>query len=137
MPTAFKVYPDTPLLVTRLMGHVTSEEFREVYAQLRKAPDFSPIFPEIADFRHATSFGFGHQEMARLATIVTEQHWDREIKTAIVADGDLGFGMARIYQNYAQIGQVETVVLFEHPEEAVDWLNLPPESVDLLEFEAA
>ncbi|MEM9061405.1 MAG: hypothetical protein AAGD13_13160 [Pseudomonadota bacterium] len=130
MPAHCKVHADPGLLVTTLAGRVTVAEFREVYIDLRASPGFSPLFPEIMDFRLATSFEFDHTEMARLAKRVTGQNPDLEMRTAILTAPGVSYGMARVYQSYAQLGNVETVLLFDDPEEALAWIGFP-------EFQAA
>ncbi|MEL7467611.1 MAG: hypothetical protein AAFN27_04085 [Pseudomonadota bacterium] len=134
MPAYCRVYTDPGLLVTCIQGRVTIAEFREVYVELRSSPGFSPEFPEIVDFRSALSFEFDHTELARLAQRVTGQHAKMSFKTAILTTPGLSHGMARVYQSYAQLGDVESVQIFDTPAAAFAWVGLPDYRVAALEI---
>lgn len=136
MPAAFRIYPELPLIVTRLIGDVSVADFRGVYADLKQADEYVATFPEISDFRPTTEFGFGHQEMARLAQGVSERHPDERIQTAIIATSELAYGMARVYQSYASLGGTETVAVFRHAQGALRWVGLPDTPQDVLVFDA-
>lgn len=136
MPTAFHVFPESEVVVTRLIGAVTISEYRELYVNLKEAEGYSPYFPEISDFRAVEKFEFGHEELRRLAQKVVTLYESTQLKTAILAANALSFGMARTYQTYASLRHTEQVEVFDGLDAATSWLGVTLTPADLRTFEA-
>ncbi len=73
---------------------------------------------------------FSGDELSLVANKGFETEKPVETKTAIVADKDWTFGMARIYQTYRddlKDGATRHFQVFRNMEEAREWLGLPLE----------
>lgn len=121
MSYSFRIFAELGIVATRLSGVVTASEFRNLYRYVKMMPGYRPEFPEISDFRHVDVFEFGHEVIGRLARHVDEIYAGSRLKTAIIAEKGLAYGMARTYQTHATLGSVEEVEIFAAAADAFAW----------------
>ncbi len=110
------------LTVHTCSGKITFEELQDAVKQLY---DGEPTANHLWNLEQADVSGISVEDITRLARFAKEYAPSRRSgKTAIVSSKDLGFGMARVYEIYADLVE-QTVQLktFRALEEAYSWLD--------------
>ncbi len=125
MPVAVTFDADSGIWVFELSGVVTPAEIRAAYDRMRRTPDFDPRAPRLWDARQTTSSQ--HYGSADLRHISRETGSDVPHRVAIVVARDVDFGLARMYEAFAEADQqlAETFV-FRDLGEALAWLGAAP-----------
>lgn len=77
-----------------------TDEVRALEGALRRAPN------RIVDLTNARSFGVGYQEFSGLARQRSVQPPANRYRIAFVASSDVGFGLARMYEELSQHADV-------------------------------
>jgi len=120
MPASAHVDPDTGIAYCLATGELTRDEILAVIEQIYRDPNFREPRRTIWDIAEATPT-LNVQELRAVVTYVKAHRPAGAGKTAIVAMGDLAFGMGRMYEMLASEQQVETRV-FRNSEEARQWI---------------
>ncbi|MBM4161478.1 MAG: hypothetical protein FJ217_10300 [Ignavibacteria bacterium] len=104
-------------------GRLSAEEIIEAVQALYEGV---PTHYVLWDLSSADTSGFRSDDIQGIASFVKRQAHSRVGgKTAIVAAGDLSFGLSRIYEAYAAMeGQQAEVRTFRSLEEARQWLKV-------------
>jgi hypothetical protein len=115
---------DGKLAVHTCVGKITVDDIVQETEALREAgaPKNS-----LWDLREADLTEISTEDIESLARMMKETLPDElSGKTAIVVTGDLGFGLGRAYEAYADVTkQPEDIMVFRTIEEAHEWLGPP------------
>jgi hypothetical protein len=122
MPIRMTIERDTGLIRTSASGRVTGRDLVEYYRRLRAHPDFRSTLNEIFDVTQVDAIDVSADDVRRLSS-VTEEFTSRgvPVKVAIIAPGDLEFGMSRMYE-MLQVQSVNTLKVFRERSDAEDWI---------------
>lgn len=134
MPITYRIHGDLNLVVTRFTGHVTDEEFVELYKTMLHDNDYVLGTNELADLRVAESLNLSAVALRRVEEITRNRYGgsDKSFRTAIIAPRDPLYGIGRMYEVFAEEGP-ENVKVCRDPLEALQWLDLDGDSVTLEE----
>jgi len=120
MPATTHLDPDTGIAHCSATGKLTRDEVVAVVEQIYRDPNFREPRRTIWDIAEATPT-LNVQEVREVVAYVKAHRPAGAGKTAIVATGDLAFGMGRMYEMLASEQQVKTRV-FRDSELAQQWL---------------
>ncbi len=106
-----------------LTGTITRDEIVDVNEQILGHPDFAQVKRQLWRFRSVSDFRIGPDDLPAIVEIASrEPGMSSDMRLAIVVDSALSFGMARMYQAYADHVPWQTLV-FERVEDAEAWLG--------------
>ena len=88
--------------------------------RLSEDPDFDPSYNQLVDLRAITDFAIS---AAELRIITLYRLYNEKRRRAIVADEDITFGMARMYEVFREDAP-EEIKLFRDMADARRWLGL-------------
>ena len=129
MPITITVNTAERVRYSVMSGSVSDKELLDAYAQSLEAADFDPSLNGLVDARLVRQMDVTPAGLRRLADLI--QRVDRfqlPTKVAIVAESDVAFGMARMYQSIrASGGAPSEHRVFREMAEARAWLGLGPE----------
>lgn len=134
MTAGFRIFPRYNLIVTTFRDVVTTDEYVEVYRELTSNPDFTVEQVELVDFAAVTELRLEAQEIRTFASRVGERYREDRVLTAMICSSDATFGLARMYQAFAELAGAETVQVFRERAPALEWLglsDLPPDVLDV------
>ena len=123
MPMTYELDLEAGLVRMRGQGDVTDQDMVDCVARLRADPDLRPHMNTLSDMR-GIRVAFTSDGIARMIEVMeaTRDRRDRA-KAAIVADSDVAYGMARMFEMSAD-GRVEpSFHIFRTMESALDWLG--------------
>jgi hypothetical protein len=121
MPVSYRIEPAMHLVLSRARGRFTNAELRDFYHQLAADPRFRPEYCQLSNVDDVTEFELDSWMIAQVASWPI---FDVGTRRAIVAAGDVGFGLARMFSSYGErVGQ--DVRVFRTEAEALAWLNSP------------
>ncbi|MFQ5875361.1 MAG: hypothetical protein ACE5JL_16395 [Dehalococcoidia bacterium] len=125
MPITYCIDSVLGLVRTTASGVLTDEELLEHKRALMRDRTFKPGMKELSDVRTVERLEVTPEGVRRLVA-VDEAHASRlgDYKLAIVTDGDIVFGMARMYQSLTR-ENLQNVGVFREIEDAKAWLGLP------------
>jgi hypothetical protein len=128
MPIRLRAIPEHRVTVFTHTGSVPDDEFLSFYKAAYEERQFDVSMDHLVDLREADSSLRSPEALRVLADSMTP--YMREVrsepKVAVIAPRVLSFGLARMYEAYAQVVPWEFVV-FRDPEAACAWLGLPEE----------
>jgi hypothetical protein len=126
MPIRTIIERDAGLIRTSASGRITGPDLVEYYHRLRAHPDFRGSLNEIFDATQVEAIDLTADDVRRLSS-VTEEFTRRgvPVKVAIVAPGDLEFGMSRMYE-MLQVQSVNELKVFRERSAAENWILGPP-----------
>lgn len=132
MPITYEIHGDLGLVVTRFTGRVTDEEFVGLYDRMLNDEDYDLGTNELADLRRTDDLSLSALALRRVEEITRRRYADsgQGFRTAILAPRDQSYGVGRMYEVFAEEGP-ENVRVCRTPEEALEWLHLPPDAIDL------
>ncbi|MCK4709992.1 MAG: hypothetical protein KAU21_15345 [Gammaproteobacteria bacterium] len=121
MPVSYKILPEKKLMVLHYTGELTVEEILNVRKEGAADPDSNPAYHVIDDITGVTFSKINFNDLSRISgqSVAT-----KGVKRALVAETELQFGMARMYQilseSYGQIFQI-----FRDYDAASEWVLEP------------
>lgn len=126
MPITTRYLRDHDLYVTTWIGGIDPSEVGVVFGQVSAHPWWRPELDHIADLRRADFSRITPQDLKRLRIEVSGQRGEapHRFRTAVIAPGDLTFGISRMY-GLDEPDSPEEVRVFRTAEEAVSWLGVP------------
>ena len=129
MPITITVNTAERVRYSVLSGSVNDKELLDAYARSLEAPDFDPSLNGLVDARGVRQMDVTPAGLRRLADLIqTVDRLQLPTKVAIVAESDVAFGMARMYQSIrASGGAPSEHRVFREMAEARAWLGLEPE----------
>jgi len=127
MPVTYTIIKDMGLVVSCHRGITDDDEMIAAYTAMYADSDFDLAFYKLIDLREADSRGRDSQALRSLAER-TRSHYtrtDTKSKVAIIAPGDLSFGLGRMYNSFTD-ENAEDVAVFRSTTEACNWLEIDP-----------
>ncbi len=114
---------------TRLRTHVatgtlTPDELESALTDAYRRPDFRPEAPSLFDARDAQLDAFAGPEIRHVVeTVLKHRGAPPGTRTAIVVGHDLGFGLARMFEQQFEAKEPSDVKVFRDMDEAMAWLE--------------
>ncbi len=123
MPIRFEVDTTRRRIHTRAEGVVEGADLIAYFQALRAHPDYRGDMDELFDLSGATEIRVSGADVRRFSAS-TEPVTSRgtPIRVAVVAPGDLEYGLSRMYE-LLQIESLSTIQIFRKREEAEAWLD--------------
>lgn len=121
VPISYRIDPERRLIHTTCAGEVTLEDVWDHFETLARRPGLPERLDVLLDLRPTASLPTGKQmrSAAGSAALLSSQLvWGA---CAVIASSDALFGMARVFQAYAE-GLFERVAVFRDLAEATAWL---------------
>jgi hypothetical protein len=119
------------LVWVNISDAATFEQMTAYLKSLSKDPRYCPPMNKLVDFRECRDYTLTRDEAEKLAEL------NRDLSTifsnekcAIVAPGDLEYGMSRVHEMYTTGSGLE-ITVFRQLQDALDWLG-----IDLAPFES-
>ena len=123
MPIRTIIEKENGLIQTAASGRVSGAELVEYYTRLRGHPDFKRNLNEIFDASQVEQIDVTADDVRRLSAMTEEYtRLGEPVKVAIVAPGDLEFGMSRMYE-MLQVQSINTLKVFRERSAAERWIN--------------
>ena len=123
MPIRTIIDKQNGLIQTAASGRVSGPELVDYYRRLRTHPDFKRNLNEIFDASQVEAIDVTADDVRRLSAMTEEYtRLGVPVKVAIVAPGDLEFGMSRMYE-MLQIQSINTLKVFHERSAAERWIN--------------
>lgn len=106
-------------------GKVTPQDLKRLADEIDAMEDAAPqSLDRMADLTQITEFDIGFTEMRALAVRRRIRTFERNVKSAILANTELQVGMARMFQSMNDNPQIE-IRIFDSMAKAREWLHLP------------
>lgn len=105
MPVEFRIDPADKLVITKFYGAVSAEDFLEQPKRLLALPGLPKPLRQLIDARESTSIDFGLTEIAQVTLDPRQVEAFAEfepVRVAIVAETPVSFGLARMFQGFAE-----------------------------------
>jgi hypothetical protein len=121
MPISHRIDKSLGLVFTTAQGVLTEQDIRTLRQRLREDSNFDPNYDHIIDLREVVEFDISAAEMQ---TISNHGYiFDEGCREAIVAERDISFAMARMYEMLrgSKSGEIK---VFRDMAEARRWLGL-------------
>lgn len=132
MAVDYTIHPDLRIVVTRFVDVVTDDEFVGLYRDVFADSDYALGTNELADLREVTSLDVSARALRRVESITRERYGQssEKFRSAVLAPRDHAYGIGRMYEVFAEEGP-ENVRVCREVEEALEWLGLPGDAIDL------
>jgi len=118
MPAFFEIEKHHRLVITSASGVVTMAEALAHNQKLRKDPDFDPSFSQLIDLSNVTKIELNRED---ILTLAQDPILSDNSRRAILATGDLTFGLARMFEMFRESKGKETIRVFRNRDEARAW----------------
>jgi hypothetical protein len=130
MPITITVNTAERVRYSVFSGTINDKDLLDAYARSLQAPDFDPTLNGLVDARAVRRVDVTPAGLRHLADLIqTVDRLQLPTKVAIVAESDVAFGMARMYQSIrADGGAPSEHRVFREMSEAREWLGLGPEN---------
>jgi len=119
MPLSYKIDKVRKLVRNTGSGYVAKEEVFAQQDQLLNDADFDPSFSQLADFTQLTDTDIGMED---LQVIAQRDVFSIDSRRALLVNGDVAYGFAKIFQLYRQFAGAHGIRVFRTNDEALDWL---------------
>ncbi len=121
MAWTLEVDPVLRLVSVEVTGSLAYQEFLEATQALAEHPNFSPDFRQLVVYGEGVTSEITSDQLRRLAR--RPALFSKSSKRAIVVRGDLGFGMARMFEllRNEEAGEIQ---VFRDVGQARSWLEL-------------
>lgn len=131
MPIEQNLLLDHNLVILSHVGSIPDEEFLEFYKKFFKTGNIGMSMNLLVDLREADSTPRSREALQQFAEFInlTLSGSSKKMKVAVIAPNDLSFGLARMYEAYADIVPWDFVV-FRFLDAALAWLGLPENLLD-------
>ncbi len=120
MAVSYRIDKSLGLIFTTPQGMFTGQDMLTHIKRLTEDPDFDPSYNQLVDLRAVIEFAMS---AAELQVITGYRLFNEKSRRAIVADKDITFGMARMYEVFREDAP-EEIKLFRDMAEARRWLGL-------------
>lgn len=130
MPITYHILKDARLIISIHKGEVNNQEFLASYNAYLDDPEFDLNFSRLVDLRDAASQLRSAEALREVVNLIRSKYKDKTKgpKTAIVAQKDVSFGLARMYEGFSDKLPGETMV-FRDIHKSVEWLDVPFDDV--------
>lgn len=127
MPIETTIDPETGFRVHVLTGRVKPEEVAAALDKVYGRPDFRSDADTLCDMRQADLGEFSRDTVKSVAAFVSGRRGAPPgARTAVVVGRDLGFGLARMYEQLVETMSSANIEVFRDLDEAMEWLEQVP-----------
>lgn len=132
MPITYTIHKDPALVVTHFTGRVADGEFVDLYRGLYADEAYELGTNELADLRQCELLDVSIRALRTVEELAEARYAgaDARFRTAIIAPHDQSYGLARMYEVFAEEGP-EYPRVYRTVEDALAWLDLSPEDIEL------
>jgi len=125
MPILHTINRDLKLVMSSWVGDISDSDLLPSYRKLYDDASWQPGFSEIVDLRDAELSSVTSEALRRLASMVDGYTRGKceQFKTAVIAPSNLPFGIARMYEVYADTSP-EDVKVFRDLKPAFEWIGI-------------
>jgi hypothetical protein len=118
------------LVRVKISDTVTFEQMTAYLKSLSKDPRYRPPMNKLVDFRECLDYALSREEAEKFAALNRDlgPAFKNE-KCAIVAPGDLEYGMSRVHEMYTS-GSGLNITVFRQLGEALKWLGIAPDIIE-------
>jgi hypothetical protein len=133
MPITFHFKPEAKLIICVHTGKVQDDEFMMRYKSIFEEKMFTPGTNLLIDLRQTDSSPRSSEGLRRFADFAKSKLAGAGMrpKVAVVAPTDLSFGLARMYEAFADSIPWD-FVMFRAVDAALAWLRAPQDLMDNL-----
>ncbi|MBN1832414.1 MAG: hypothetical protein JW896_09910 [Deltaproteobacteria bacterium] len=126
MPITYRTYPEHNLVIIKHEGRIDDDEFLAFYKGLYQGDTSIASMNHLVDLREADSNPRSPDVLHQFASFMKSsfEGLTTHPKVAVVAPKDLSFGLARMYEAFADSVPWDFVV-FRDIDSALTWLGLP------------
>ncbi|UOA25768.1 hypothetical protein DSM107133_00454 [Pseudosulfitobacter sp. DSM 107133] len=134
MPIECLILPEHRLVWLRYWGNLTRPEIFESFEGFRNVPNYDISFDVLQDFRGTESNDLTHSDVILLAESINNrrQSLGFSVRIAVLAPGDLGFGMGRMFVTLLGESKFITASAFRELNEAAAFLGLSGEACETI-----
>lgn len=118
--------PAKKLVIIQRFGDINLSELLAGVGRMFDDPRMEEVMFVLSDLRNA-NLAVTSSEMSRHADYCREQFKDRDTKIAVVAERNVDFGMARMFE---QLSTLEFVATYHSVEDAYKWFDIPYDPSD-------
>ena len=120
MPIHYDFDENARILIARMEGHLTQDEFIEYFTASSQDPRFTPCMGRLINLARALSFP-ASAEIPPVLKLMRERTTMGVAKFAIIAESPLSIGMANMFMG--QAGLSDSFELFSDQVSALRWLT--------------
>jgi hypothetical protein len=127
MTVEYRFIDEWKLVWVHISGTATFEQMTAYLKSLSKDPRYCPPMIKLVDFRECRDYALTREEAEKFAKL------NRDLRTvfsnekcAIVAPGDLEYGMSRVHEMYTT-GSGLDIAVFRRLQDALGWLDIDAE----------
>jgi hypothetical protein len=131
MPITYRTHPEHNLVILEHSGKISDEEFLAFYKGLYQGDISIASMNLLVDLREADSSPRSSDVLHQFADFLQSsfESVTTHPKVAVVAPRDLSFGLARMYEAFADSIPWDFTV-FRTIDEALTWLGLPEDLIN-------
>lgn len=124
MTVKYNFFEEWKLVWVKISDTATFEHMTAYLKSLSKDPRYRPPMKKLVDFRECRDYALTREEAEKFAGLNIELSsvFTNE-KCAIVAPGDLEYGMSRAHEMYTT-GSGLDIAVFRQLGDALDWLGI-------------
>lgn len=124
MTVEYSFIEERNLVWVRMGGTVTFEQMAGYLKSLSKDPRYNPPMKKLVDFRKCLDYPLTREEAEEFARLNRElSSVFSDEKCAMVAPGDLQYGMSRVHEMYTTGSGLE-IAVFRQLRDALNWLEV-------------
>jgi hypothetical protein len=126
MTVEYSFFEEWKLVLVKISDAVTFEQMTAYLKSLSKDPRYRPPMNKLVDFRGCQNYALTREEAEKFAELNRELSgvFTNE-KCAMVAPGDLEYGMSRVHEMYTT-GSGLDISVFRQLRDALNWLDIDP-----------
>jgi hypothetical protein len=127
MSVGYSFIKEWKLVWVNISDVVTFGQMTAYLKSLSEDPRYCPPMNKLVDFRECRDYTLTREEAEKFAELNRKlSPVFADEKCAIVAPGDLEYGMSRVHEVYAT-GSGLNITVFRHLRDALDWLGIDPD----------
>jgi hypothetical protein len=130
MTVEYSFTKEWKLVWVNITDTVTFEQMAAYLKSLSRDPRYRPPMNKLVDFRQCRDYALTREEAENFAGLNRDLGtvFSNE-KCAIVAPGDLEYGMSRVHEMYTTGSGLE-ITVFRQLQDALDWLGIDAEALE-------
>lgn len=134
LPITFNISTDLDLSYARWEGHISLDDFREMYAAYMDDRNHRPGRRELCDLSGLQDMEIDYDQVWSSVIMVNPRNQMMPVKTQCVvyAPNDTAFGLARMYQSLSAIRDGAVVTVCREEVEVMSELGLSYKAIDTL-----
>lgn len=122
MPWSYFIDLQQRTVFSNFTGTITPLDVEEEMNASKNDPQFNPTFNQVVDaFDGKVASDFPTDKVRELGSNTI---FDKKSRRAIIVQGDLAFGLARMFATYREINGETSLQVFRNREEAYHWMDV-------------